>query len=381
MKKPWQSKYFEISLFTAATAVFVSAVFLIMNNIGIIFKSVYFAIFWFIGLFTPIYIAIAVAFILNPVVDFFQNEVLFFKNKKNEAFNKRLRGTIVTYIIVFVFVSTVIRITLKSFGPKEVGDLSSVIEDFVLDMKGFIFSIKKVLDDTGLFSNTDMVFNSVIERFSMLSQRLVFSAALSLSSFGKKLLDFGIGIVAAFYFLVEKDRLVYRVSETAKTFMPKKLYKLTKNAFNDINYIFSGYVSGQLIDACIMGVMVSIAMWFVGIKYFMIIGIISAIANLIPYIGAVAAFILSVVSAAAQGNPAKAIYAAIMILGIQQIDAMILTPKIVGKRVKLHPVLVIISLSVFGSMFGVAGMIIAAPVTAFIKKRFDNVYMKKKFGS
>ena len=70
-----------------------------------------------------------------------------------------------------------------------------------------------------------------------------------------------------------------------------------------------------------------------------------------------------------------------MVLGLQQIDAMVIVPKIVGSRVRLHPVLVIVSLSVFGSMFGVAGMIIAVPVTAFIKKKFDRIYMKKKFSS
>ena len=58
---------------------------------------------------------------------------------------------------------------------------------------------------------------------------------------------------------------------------------------------------------------------------------------------------------------------------------MILVPKIIGSKVKLHPVLVIISLSVFGSVWGIGGMIIAVPVTAFIKKKFDRIYMKRRF--
>lgn len=90
---------------------------------------------------------------------------------------------------------------------------------------------------------------------------------------------------------------------------------------------------------------------------------------------------MSVAAAAAQGTPVKALYAAILIIILQQIDAMVIVPKLIGSRVKLHPVLVIISLSVFGSMFGIPGMIIAVPVTAFIKKKFDRVYMKKKFSA
>ncbi len=382
MKRPWHGRYFEIALFTAATAVFVSAAFLIMNNIDVIFKTLCHGLFWVISLFTPVYIALAVAFILDPAVDFFQNETGgFIKTKQKGAFNKRIRGTAVTYALIFLLIAAAVRLTIKSFGPQEVGDLSAVIEDFVLDMKNILFGIKNILDDTGLFSNTDIVFNGIIERFSALSQRFVFSAAVSITSIGGKLLDLGIGLVAAFYFLAEKDRLLFRLNETAGVFLPKKIYESLKTGFEDINDIFSGYVSGQLTDAVIMAVMVSIAMYFLGIRYFIIIGIISGIANLIPYIGSIAAFILSVAAAAAQGTPIKALYAAILIIILQQIDAMVIVPKLIGSRVKLHPVLVIISLSVFGSMFGIPGMIIAVPITAFIKKKFDRVYMKKKFSA
>ena len=382
MKRLRHSRYFEIALFTAATAVFVSAAFLIMNNIDVIFKTLCQGLFWVIGLFTPVYIALAVAFILDPAVDFFQNETGgFIKTKQKGAFNKRIRGTAVTYALLFLLIAAAVRLTIKSFGPQEVGDLSAVIEDFVLDMKNILFGIKNILDDTGLFSNTDTVFNGIIERFSALSQRFVFSAAVSITSIGGKLLDLGIGLVAAFYFLAEKDRLLFRLNETAGVFLPKKIYESLKTGFEDINDIFSGYVSGQLTDAVIMAVMVSIAMYFLGIRYFIIIGIISGIANLIPYVGSIAAFILSVAAAAAQGTPVKALYAAILIIILQQIDAMGIVPKLIGSRVKLHPVLVIISLSVFGSMFGIPGMIIAVPVTAFIKKKFDRIYMKKKFSA
>ena len=382
MKRPWHGRYFEIALFTAATAVFVSAAFLIMNNIDVIFKTLCHGLFWVISLFTPVYIALAVAFILDPAVDFFQNETGgFIKTKQKGAFNKRIRGTAVTYALIFLLIAAAVRLTIKSFGPQEVGDLSAVIEDFVLDMKNILFGIKNILDDTGLFSNTDIVFNGIIERFSALSQRFVFSAAVSITSIGGKLLDLGIGLVAAFYFLAEKDRLLFRLNETAGVFLPKKIYESLKTGFEDINDIFSGYVSGQLTDAVIMAVMVSIAVYFLGIRYFIIIGIISGIANLIPYVGSIAAFILSVAAAAAQGTPIKALYAAILIIILQQIDAMVIVPKLIGSRVKLHPVLVIISLSVFGSMFGIPGMIIAVPITAFIKKKFDRVYMKKKFSA
>jgi len=375
MKKPAQSRYMEISFFTAATAVVISAVFLIMNNIDHIFNFVKGLVIWTLGLFTPLYTALIIAFILDPVVELFQNST---KKNKKEEFKTRVRGTLVTYIIVALIFILIIKLCISSFGPKEVGDISAVIEMFVEDMKEIAFGIKDILDDTGLFSNTDVVFDSIIERFSYFSQKFVFEAALSLSQVIKRIFDIFIGAVAGFYFLSEKEKLLYRFDDTCRTFMPLKIYNYLKACTKDINGIFSGYVSGQIIDAFIMTVLISIAMYFIGVDYFLIIGIISGILNLIPYFGAITAFILSVAVSATQGESLKILYTAIAVFVIQQIDSMVLVPKVVGSKVKLHPVLVIISLSVFGSMFGIWGMIIAVPVTAFIKKRFDNVYSRKR---
>ena len=381
MKKPWHSRYFEVSLLASIAAIAVCAAFLVMSNVATIFKCLCSGFLGVIGLFTPLYIAVAVAFVLDPVVDFFQNEtgnILKIKPIKG-AFKKRVRGTAVTYIVIFLLLAAGIRLTINSVGANEVGQLSGVIEDFVGDMRNFLISVKNVLDDTGLFGDTDAIFSGITNRFSDISQRAVFSAALSITSAGGFLLNLGVGLVAAFYFLCEKERLLYRLNETAEVFLPKRVFKFVKGIALDLNGIFSGYVAGQIMDALIMTVLISAAMWILGIKYFMIIGIISGIANLILYIGSIAGFVLSVVAAAAQGTPMRALYAAIIILSLQQFDAMFIVPRVVGSRVKLHPVLVILALSVFGGMFGILGMIFAVPITAFIKQNFDRIYMEKKF--
>ena len=381
MKKPWHSRYFEVSLLASIAAIAVCAAFLVMSNVATIFKCLCSGFFGVIGLFTPLYIAVAVAFVLDPVVDFFQNEtgnILKIKPTKG-AFKKRVRGTAVTYIVIFLLLAAGIRLTINSVGANEVGQLSGVIEDFVGDMRNFLISVKNVLDDTGLFGDTDAIFSGITNRFSDISQRAVFSAALSITSAGGFLLNLGVGLVAGFYFLCEKERPFKKLNETAEVFLPKRVFKFVKGIAVDLNGIFSGYVAGQIMDALIMTVLISAAMWILGIKYFMIIGIISGIANLIPYIGSIAAFVLSVVAAAAQGTPMRALYAAIIILSLQQFDAMFIVPRVVGSRVKLHPVLVILALSVFGGMFGILGMIFAVPITAFIKQNFDRIYMEKKF--
>ena len=132
--------------------------------------------------------------------------------------------------------------------------------------------------------------------------------------------------------------------------------------FSDLNFVFSGYVSGQITDALVMAALFSVSFWAAGIKYAFVIGVISGLFNIIPYIGAVAAFILSVFVALVSGTPSRAVYAAIVVITIQQIDGFIISPKIVGQSVKLHPVFVVVSLFIFGSLWGFSGMIVAVPL-------------------
>ena len=127
-----------------------------------------------------------------------------------------------------------------------------------------------------------------------------------------------------------------------------------------------------------MAILISVSFSIVGIDYAVIIGLISGFSNLIPYIGAVVAFILSVSVGLLSGEPIMALYAAIIVLVLQQIDSVFIVPKVVGKSVDLHPVLVLLALSVFGTLFGIVGMIFAVPITAIIKLFLVRLYYKKE---
>ncbi|MPM89179.1 hypothetical protein SDC9_136287 [bioreactor metagenome] len=147
----------------------------------------------------------------------------------------------------------------------------------------------------------------------------------------------------------------------------------------EANRIFSGYIRGQITDAFVMASLISISFLIIGIDYPLVIGVISGFSNLIPYVGAIVAFVLSISVAFFSGTPIKALYAGIVVLLLQQLDSSVIAPRVVGNKVKLHPVFVILSLSVFGSIFGIWGMIFAVPVAAIIKVIFKRIYDKKKY--
>ena len=147
--------------------------------------------------------------------------------------------------------------------------------------------------------------------------------------------------------------------------------------FTEVYQVVIGYLCGQLLDAAIMGALFAVTFWFIGIPYGVIIGIFSGFSNLIPYFGAAVAFLLAVLSGLFSTDPMRAVYAAIVILLLQQLDSAVIVPRVVGSRVELHPVLVLLSLAVFGGFFGFWGLLFAVPLGALLKNFFFRLYEEK----
>ena len=116
-----------------------------------------------------------------------------------------------------------------------------------------------------------------------------------------------------------------------------------------------------------MGIIVSIAMWILGVKYWVLLGFMIGLFNIIPYFGAIIAVVIATIITIFTGGFTKAIWMVIVVVILQQIDANIINPKIVGNALKLSPILVIFSVTVFGAYFGVLGMFLAVPCIAVIK--------------
>jgi len=374
MKLPFDRDYFKISLYAATAAISVVFAVFIMMNIAEIYRMVLEIFSKSFELAAPLIIGVVIAFLLDPLADFYERNL----HSLSKKHNKRYWGAAASFLTVVLAVSLFAAVLFRSLGTADIDGISNGInhaaDEFFLKVNNLQYNLSHM----GIFSYLNNAVNSFMNYLSVLVGKIVAGVASSVTSAGSMAVKFGVGAAAAFYFLLEKERMIFRLKDMAYTFLPKKLADVTIVFFRDINTVFSGYVTGQLTDAAIMAVLFSISFYIAGIKYAFVIGIISGFFNLIPYIGAAAGFILSSVTAFVSGTPGKALYAAIIVIVVQQIDSVIISPRVVGKSVKLHPVLVILSLSVFGSLFGLWGMLLAVPVTAILKLNFDRFYIYKK---
>ena len=177
--------------------------------------------------------------------------------------------------------------------------------------------------------------------------------------------------------LRDEEKIILRLKKYTATFINEKWNKRLLSLIDDINIVFSGYVRGQLTDGLIMSALLSLGLSVIKVPFAVAIGLFSGFSNIIPYFGSVIGFTLSVGMALISGEPIRALYASIVVIALQQIDTIIIVPKIVGKNVKLSPIMVIISLAVAGKLFGIVGMIFAVPVVAVVKLRIDRYCDKK----
>ena len=154
-------------------------------------------------------------------------------------------------------------------------------------------------------------------------------------------------------------------------------YKNIDKYFNNSNEIFFKFVASQFLDAIVVGILVTIAMSIMGIKYAPLLGFFIGLFNMIPYIGAIIAVAVSAIITLITGGLSQAIWMLIVVIILQQIDANIINPKIIGQSLKISPLLVIFSITVGGAYFGILGMFLAVPIMAVIKILIED-YIKYK---
>ncbi len=418
MKLPWDTKYIKISFHVVVTVVIIYAfklcidlVAYILTNLGEIFTHITNFFGWIMSVCITLIIAFVISYIFDPLVGLLQKKYDYFyrnyiapkirddKNiqdflskfrsrkktkppKKPERFKKRTAGTALTFMIVFlvIFISGTILVNKisRSGGGNVAEGTIAFINNSVSDFSEMYEKFQNHLKDYGIHEYVEQYIDSFAFEFTNFVKNIGNGLVGFVYSLGSGFLNVVIAIVISFYFLRDKESIKYKFAEVSRAFLPKKINHTLTNVLGDINAVFSGYVRGQIVDASIMAVLIGSGLSILGVDFAIIIGIVSGFSNIIPYFGALIAFILAVSVTLLSGTPVKALYAAILIFILQQIDGIVIGPRVVGNNVKLSPVLVIIALAVAGELFGLWGMVLAVPVFATIKLFAERFFYRQK---
>lgn len=181
------------------------------------------------------------------------------------------------------------------------------------------------------------------------------------------LFDVVVAVIVSVYILAERTQIIAFVKKMAEAILKEKTYKNLGKYFNNSNEIFFKFIASQFLDAVIIGILVTIAMSIMGIRYAPLLGFLIGLFNMIPYIGAIIAVAIAALITLITGGFTQAIWMLIVVIILQQIDANIINPKIIGQSLKISPLLVIFAITVGGAYFGIIGMFLAVPVIAVVR--------------
>lgn len=378
MRLPWNRKYLEIGfhvILTAGVLVLLGAVvFHLSAAKNVILETARHVL----AVFAPFFWSVGIAVVLEPLTAFWQRvyEKQLSDKQKMRVKNRRV-GTGITYLLVFGVIAVLLYGIVHGLGTADLESLAEQAGDFTRQAGDWLVLFQLKLAEYGLLQNAEGILTTAVTEISTAIENGVLRAASILQEAGGQILNAAIGFAAAFYFLSEKENVQFFLRQVGNVFLGQRRTGKIAGFFTEVYQVVIGYLCGQLLDAAIMGALFAVTFWFIGIPYGVIIGIFSGFSNLIPYFGAAVAFLLAVLSGLFSTDPMRAVYAAIAILLLQQLDSAVIVPRVVGSRVELHPVLVLLSLAVFGGFFGFWGLLFAVPLGALLKNFFFRLYEEK----
>lgn len=323
----------------------------------------------------PIFYGLAIAYLLNPIVDFVERHLRPVLEKRLRQ-KKRIRA-IARGTGIFAAVLILLFIVIALFNMM-IPELYRSIRDMVLTVPSQMNQlVDKFMEMNSKDSTLSQLVNNILKeatnyiqnwmRTDLLTQINVVMSNLTVGVINiiSELLNAVIGIIISIYVLFSKEKfssqckkLVYAVFKPSHANM---LLHLTIKS----NEIFGGFIIGKIIDSAIIGVLCFLGLSLLNMPYTLLVSVIVGVTNIIPffgpYIGAIPSAILIMLS-----NPKMGVYFIIFILVLQQLDGNIIGPKILGDSTGMSAFWVVFSILLGGGLFGVLGMILGVPTFAVI---------------
>ena len=273
---------------------------------------------------------------------------------------------VLAIIIVFGIIIALLILTIFFLIPSVINQLNILYKEipkFIENYQNMILSIKpqlsKFIDpadvETLLKENLSELQKGVLG----FSQSIIIYLSNIVSS-----ITFGIVIVPLILFYLMRD--IFKFKENLYIFVSKKNKKEFKEVLEEIDNIVSGFIRGRIIVCFIVGTLIGIGLYFLNLKFALIIGIISGVFNFIPYLGPIVGVILALIFAL--GSPWwTLLMIVVLFVLVNQLEAIYLNPNILGKGLGLHPLTVILSMLICGQLLGILGVLVAVPLAAILK--------------
>ncbi len=317
----------------------------------------------------PILLALAIGYLLGPLVRFFQK-----KMRKGFAVALTYLLFIELLFIVFFFVIPIItdqfRVFIDRF-PSYLQNLDNTINNFIRNSV-IAHNIENFLGKKIVAPDTNAIIQYIMNRINFGELDILQTATVFTRSIINIILYIIVGPILGIYILMDADKI--------KTIFIKALPRRSRLQaaiiIDKINRVAGRYIRAQILVSIIVGVLCTIVLLILRIDLAILLGFIAGLLNIIPLVGPIIGAVPAAL-AALFISPLKALLVIILFIAIQQIDNYVISPNIMKYQVRVHPGLIILSLMAGGALFGFWGLIIAVPIVAILQETLKYYLFEK----
>lgn len=322
------------------------------------------------GIISPFIYAAAFAYMLNPIVKFF--------NKKLKL--KKSLSIVVTYLIVIGLITIVVIFVVPNLVDSIIS-LSSDIPSYMKKVQKLINNImnndkiSSVIYDLGL----DDYLSDLSSTLGNVMLTVLNYLATSIFSIAANIIKVLLGFLISIYVLIDKEKIIIQTKVLINIIFKEKLGSSIVSVISVYNKMIGSYIGIKAIDSIIIGVIAFIGLTIIGAPYAVIIALVVMVTNMIPYFGPLIGELVGAFIGIFQ-SPGMAFMILVYLLAVQQFDAWFLDPKLVGNKVGVSPLVLIFAVTLGGGIAGALGMLLASPTAATIKIFYDKKiekYMQK----
>ena len=389
MKFERDSEMTKIAIYTFLVLAAAIVFYLFVQKIGVLFTWVS----QLMNFLLPVLYGFSIAYLLNPMIHYFDDKLLPRLFKRIRRGTKRGISITLTYLITFVLISLFVALVI----PQLVNSLVAIgtnVPSYMKYLQTLYMRFSNMLKELEYLDNdtVQQLVSAILQSFEAILGRLgdwltgdfvnkIWNMASRLTT---GVFDMILGIILSIYFLIDREKLVAQLNKICTAIFKERTVNYLKEIAADMDRVFSGFILGKILDSLAVGTLCFIGMSLLGLPYALLISVILAVTNVIPYfgpiIGAVPGFLLVFISSPTKG-PMQSLIFLVFILVLMQFDGNILEPKILGDSTGLSSFWVIVSILLFNGFFGILGMFIGVPCFAVIynlMKRTTAYILRKK---
>jgi len=323
---------------------------------------------WGLSLISPLILGLAIAFVLNVLMRGFEEKVFAAMGRSAKPAVRRWRrplSLICTFLSIFVVIALILlviipgieetvtglAVQLPAFGKRCLEWITALMVQYNISAD----LIAEMQVDWNNFFN--VIYDALVNGTGSLFD---FATGLTTSLFGG-LIDFFVGLVLAIYVVLQKEKIAAFIDRALSAFLSERVTNKIEEIARLSNQTFANFITGQLLEAVILGVLCFIGMLIFGFPYAGVVSVLVAVSALIPIFGAwigggISAFLILMES------PIKALLFLVFLIVLQQLENNLIYPRVVGKQVGLPAILVILAVMVGSEIGGIAAILVSVPV-------------------